>query len=408
MLRDVHTTFLDTLARDAAGDRPDGAGLDPAWLEAFREVRREVFVPRFFVQQPGEPGWCLVEAPNPAWLTGVYSPAALITQIGGDDTNASRARDGRVHGAVTSSSSAPSLMAGMLQALDVHPGQRVLEIGTGTGYNAALLCHRLGSTHVTSIDIDPALVDAAAARLAQLGYTPQLRVGDGPAGWPDRAPFDRIIATVALPRIPDTWIAQTRAGGKILMPLDLIGRAGLMAVLDVTHDPAVGAAGTAGESGGRAQGRFLPGYGGFMSLRANLHHAHELLATLDETAGKSRRTTLPVQAATAADSPFEFLAALLTGGYDWLAFTPAAGGPVQTWLTRPDGSWACHVTTAGAHTVRQGGPGRVWDAIEAAHTEWDRLRRPARDAFGLTVARGEHTLWLGDPDSEHHWPLPST
>ena len=76
----------------------------------------------------------------------------------------------------------PSLMARMLEALDVRDGHRVLEIGTGTGYNAALLCHRLGACNVVSIDIDPTLIVATRKRLAGLGHHPTLVVGDGTAG----------------------------------------------------------------------------------------------------------------------------------------------------------------------------------------------------------------------------------
>jgi protein-L-isoaspartate O-methyltransferase len=78
----------------------------------------------------------------------------------------------------------PSLMAQMLEALDVRDEHRVLEIGTGTGYNAALLCHRLGSNNVVSIDIDATLVAVAKNRLAALGHHPTLVVGDGTAGLP--------------------------------------------------------------------------------------------------------------------------------------------------------------------------------------------------------------------------------
>ncbi len=104
----------------------------------------------------------------------------------------------------------------MLEALDISLGMSVLEIGTGTGYNAALLCHRLGSACVTSVDIDPALVDAARERLAALGYTPRLAARDGSAGYPPGAPYDRVIATVGVHVIPAAWIGQTREGGRIL------------------------------------------------------------------------------------------------------------------------------------------------------------------------------------------------
>jgi SAM-dependent methyltransferase len=91
----------------------------------------------------------------------------------------------------TSSSTMPSLMARMLEALDVRDGHRVLEIGTGTGYNAALLCHRLGPRNVVSIDIDPTLVAAARSRLADLGYHPTLVAGDGTTGAVQHGPYDR-------------------------------------------------------------------------------------------------------------------------------------------------------------------------------------------------------------------------
>ncbi|MGH3798155.1 MAG: hypothetical protein ACRDSP_25165 [Pseudonocardiaceae bacterium] len=99
-----------------------------------------------------------MERPSPEWWEAVYSTRALITQINGDDHNATVARTSRVNGAATSSSSAPTLMELMLEAIDARRGHRVLEIGTGTAYNTALLCHRLNPTHVTSIDIDADLV----------------------------------------------------------------------------------------------------------------------------------------------------------------------------------------------------------------------------------------------------------
>jgi protein-L-isoaspartate O-methyltransferase len=99
-------------------------------------------------------------------------------------------------------------MAHMLNSLNIHTGHTVLEIGTGTGYNAALLCHRLGDTQVTSIDIDPDLVADTRLRLATLGYHSTLLAGDGTHGAIDNAPYDRVIATCAVPAIPPAWINQ--------------------------------------------------------------------------------------------------------------------------------------------------------------------------------------------------------
>ncbi len=131
-----------------------------------------------------------IELPTgtPSWWAEVYSDNALLTQTA--STGAGTARQDLP----TSSSSQPSVMAVMLDRLNIsaaappdtatgHQGCRVLEIGTGTGYNTALLAHRLGDANVVSVDIDPALVEAARARLAGLGLHPALRAGDGALGW---------------------------------------------------------------------------------------------------------------------------------------------------------------------------------------------------------------------------------
>ncbi|WP_424188459.1 methyltransferase domain-containing protein [Actinokineospora sp. G85] len=111
----------------------------------------------------------------------------------------------------------------------------MLEIGTGTGYNAALLCHRLGADKVVSVDLNPDLVTTARNALAALGHTPVLVVGNGDDGVPDHGPYDRIIATAAVPAIPAAWIDQLAPGGKIIAnvrdelatgPLCLLTKAG--------------------------------------------------------------------------------------------------------------------------------------------------------------------------------------
>jgi SAM-dependent methyltransferase len=89
----------------------------------------------------------------------------------------------------------------------------------GTGYNAGLLSHRRGDTNVFYIDIEPDLVELARQRLARLGYHPTLIAADGAAALPDHAPFDRIIATCAVPAVPWPWATQTHTGGVILTEL---------------------------------------------------------------------------------------------------------------------------------------------------------------------------------------------
>jgi protein-L-isoaspartate(D-aspartate) O-methyltransferase len=124
-----------------------------------------------------------------------------------------------------SSSSQPAIMARMLDQLDVRPGQRVLEIGTGSGYNAAVLGHLVGETGaVVSVDIDADLVTDARERLAACGVS-QVTVGcgDGGLGWSEHAPYDRIIATIGAWDIAPAWVAQLAPGGRLVVPLDLRG-----------------------------------------------------------------------------------------------------------------------------------------------------------------------------------------
>ncbi|MDH6518993.1 protein-L-isoaspartate(D-aspartate) O-methyltransferase [Streptomyces sp. SAI-135] len=233
---------LAASARAALVREIDASGAwaaDPAWREAFEAVPRHLFVPYYYVGVMGgyERRWG--ESPDPRtrekWVRGAYADAPLATRL----------RDGEL----VSSSSQPSLMAMMLAELRVRDGDRVLEIGAGTGYNAALLAHRLGDDSVTTVDLEPEITEAARRHLAAAGYHPVVVTGDGARGVPERAPFDRIIATCALASVPTAWPAQCRPGARILSPL----ATGLI-VLTV-------------RDAGHAEGRFLhtPAY--FVPLR---------------------------------------------------------------------------------------------------------------------------------------------
>ncbi len=114
--------------------------------------------------------------------------------------------------------SQPSIVALMTELLCVAPGDTVLEIGTGSGYQAAVLAH-LGAV-VHSIEIVPELADAAAKRLARLGYhRVTVHVGDGYEGLPDLAPFPAILVTAAPPEVPRTLVAQLAPGGRLVVPV---------------------------------------------------------------------------------------------------------------------------------------------------------------------------------------------
>lgn len=128
-------------------------------------------------------------------------------------------------GVSLSAASQPAIVAMMLEQLQVEPGQRVLEIGAGTGYNAGLLAYLVGDDgQVTTIDVDDDLVAAARAGLRNAGYrNVRVVLGDGALGYPDGAPYDRVIATVGAWDLPPAWLEQTAPDGRLVVPLRLRG-----------------------------------------------------------------------------------------------------------------------------------------------------------------------------------------
>lgn len=148
-----------------------------------------------------------------AWEDLVASDEAVITQLAPEMYGDGISRPFWP----TSSSSSPDAMNAMLDALDLQPGMSVLEIGAGTGWNAAVMA--AAGAIVTSIEIDPDLADHARAALARAGFPCVVVVtGDGELGAPEQAPFDRLIATAAAHAIPYEWVRQCRDGARMVIP----------------------------------------------------------------------------------------------------------------------------------------------------------------------------------------------
>ena len=202
-MTDLRGRYLEQIRRD-------GATLTPQLAAAFATVPREAFVADGFQRRDGT--WA---APgDPDFLDTVYRDDVLVTKV-----------DGAVP---VSSSSQPSLMAIMLHALDLRPGMRVLEIGAGTGYNAAVLAV-LGA-RVTSVDVQADVADRARSALALAGID-GVRVlhGDGYAGAPGER-FDRVIVTVGVAGLSPQWLAQLDGDGPAVVPVEHAGTHPVLAV----------------------------------------------------------------------------------------------------------------------------------------------------------------------------------
>lgn len=355
--------LVDQLA--AAGEL-----VDPAWQATMRDVPRHLFLP----------GHSLADA---------YADEAVVTQY--------RSATDLCGGDVplpSSSASAPGAVAVMLDRLDVTDGMRVLEIGTGTGYNAALLCHRLGDTHVYSVDIDPALVSEAGRALEAAGHRPALAARDGYAGWAEEAPFDRIIATCAITHVPPAWIHQLTDSGRIVAPLS---DEGALTIFDKTAPDEV-------------TGRFDPYQVWFMPLRAQVDNPLAEGRPLAYAGpGMAHEGTTDLDPASIADAQPNlrlFLRLHLPGLR--IGWTDGPQGRSVT-LTTPHGTahTALAPTEPGVWLTIQRGQ-RLWDTAEHALRRWTALDKPARTRYGISAL--DHVdrqyVWLDHPDSAHSWPLP--
>lgn len=333
-----------------------GALRSPEWRRAVEQTPRHVYVPEFHRQVQG--GWETVTADSPGYFDAVYGDMALTTQV--------------VDGRATSSSSQPSLMLGMLEALGVEDGDRVGEAATGTGYNCGLICHRVGDRNVVTIEVDPVLARAAAVRLRSCGYAPRVVTGDARGGFPGDPVLDRLIATCGFDVFPYPLAKDVRRGGVVVCPLGW-GNARLVMGAD-----------------GVLEGRFLAGGSYFMKARAagaagSVPYPHD--------AGPYSVQTAAIGHVPAGGEMFRFVQSLVLGEFGDATEVDEDGNATGYRVWTPDGSVA-HVD---GDTVRQAGPRKLWTALEHAHAWAESHGHPSRDRFGVTVACDGQAYWLDEP-----------
>jgi protein-L-isoaspartate(D-aspartate) O-methyltransferase len=348
----------------------------PEWHAAIAETPRHVLVPTVYEPQQQFYGSRTDVRLNTAeHLELVYSTTTLVTAVVPNKYGSLMS---------VSSSTKPDLMVRMLETLDIRAGQRILEIGTGTGYNAALLSHFLGDGNVFSVDVDPELVNTARRRLARIGRHPNLAVRNGAEGWRQRAPYNRIICTCAVRRIPWAWYDQLTPGGQLLV--DFKPQGGNLVLLEKKAD--------------RLEGRFTAYYGAFMVMRQHDNH--------DDRPTPQWQPELPLDRQRTTTTPAEppnvvgFLRSVMSTTQLQRRYTvdEQTRQPTAVTLTAADGS-RCEVELTpsrnGTRTVREGGPTPLWAEIERAYQQWHDCGEPGWDRVGITITPQTWTVWLDEP-----------
>ncbi|MFE7135433.1 protein-L-isoaspartate O-methyltransferase [Streptomyces sp. NPDC057638] len=334
---------------------------DSRWHRPLAMVPRHLFVPRWWTwsKRDGTWGYELHDGPSAseAWLNSAYDQRrTLTTRVG--PHHADHATPGTVipeELRPTSSSTLPLLVVEMYRHAHIADGSRVL-VTCGSGYGTALACRRLGDERVTSVDVDPYLVEAARERLAAAGHRPRVEVCDVTGELP--GVFDRIVSTVSVPTIPSSWLEALAPGGRLVTT---VSGTGLVITADKTED-------------GGAIGRVAPGAAAFMSTRRGDDYPPDPeRAARWETARTAEGTSVttgryPVMRVNSAWdvlSTFELIVPGVEHRMD-----EGADGTRTAYMIHPDGSWARAEATDrhASPTVHQDGPRRLWDRLEKIRT----------------------------------------
>ncbi|MFB7900053.1 protein-L-isoaspartate O-methyltransferase [Streptomyces xiamenensis] len=341
-------------------------------------VPRHAFIPRkasATAQWNGEDHWIDRDNDPDHWWEMVHANTAIVTQIDDGETELTAETVQRTFN-FTCSSSAPALVFSFLSLLETRPGDKVMEVGTGTGWTAGLLGKLVGDEHVVSIEVDPSLAAIARKNLARVGRSPRVIVGDGSLGAPDFAPFDRVHITCGVHDVPYSWIRQTRPEGRVVLPW---APAYQVAALTVQED-------------GTASGRFH-GECSFMMLRAQRDvPGSEVSANAEERETVSSVDPRKVTGPSAGKRAF--LAGVLPG-IDVSGFEQENGG--FTAVLHGDHSHAWVRSDGHRTLVEQRGDRNLWDEAVIADARWTALGTPEIDRLGLTVTPDGQHVWLDSP-----------
>lgn len=382
-------------ARAAMVARLEESGaLGPGPLrEALLTVPRQILMPQAYVRRsaPDEspPRWDLLDFSRPAdreeLLERLHSGDSVSIQHDGEPI-LGRSPGPRRSGAITAMSSTMSLTADLLRQLDLRPGQRVLDVGTGAGVTAAAACFVCGDKGVVTLDIDPHVTAAARERLSALGYRPATVTANGTTGWAADGPYDRIFVSFAVRRVPQALVEQLAPGGRALMTLGTSSPSwpGL-AVIERRRDGSVEAQLRAVEFGHRAGAGF-----------DRLFLSAAFRAEITTAGGWTQRSQLAPPSDTARGMwlTLDNLYPGLVRDFGAEDLTIGAPG-CRSWMhVRPVGRRRWDVTTSG--------PRDIWAEIQDAAEWWRAAGAPAVFRIHFDADDGQHAT---SPNGALTWQL---
>ena len=361
-------TSTDTLVNELNS----AEALPAEFGQLLHAVPRERFIPdRIWVDRSP-----IDRASQPdTWMRAVYSNTTIVTQF--DDGRTLWPSVGKIP---TCSASMPSTVAGMLDHLDVKNGHSVLEIGTGTGFSAALLSEIVGALgSVTTVEIDQQIAKTARDRLTGFDRVRTV-LGDATTAGFESAPFDRVISTasVHLGRVPYSWVQQTKPGGIIVTPVRADLTSGPLLRFIVNED-------------GTATGRMVPMGVQFMEVRSQRTTGtpDDDFDWLDDTADHRIIKIKPWLMFSDIVSRWALAVALPSCRYNMEENK-------FVWLRDPVScSWASVVPADdGTFLVRQKGIRRLWNEAESAYRWWIDQGQPAGPDWLWTITPEHQTIQL--------------
>ncbi|WP_051826329.1 methyltransferase domain-containing protein [Kitasatospora aureofaciens] len=351
------------------------------WVrEAMAAVPRDQFAPDRLWRWDGRSYVPLDRAADEqGWADELYGGVhdAAVTQV----------RAGRP----SSSLSAPSVVADMLDSLCLEPGHRVWDVGTGQGWTAALAAWRTGPGLVVSSEVDDQLAAFAQSRLAAAGLQVAVVTGDATAnGVPGGGQVDRIHATYAVEAVPWAWVEAVRPGGRIVYPWGVLGHVAL----------------TVADDGTSAMG-WVQGLAQFMADRCRPAPApagHNAYTAVRGTAEPDSERVLTLDLSPLEDD-WDLRFALRVAVPDAVLLTGRDEDGVNAWVHDGDRSWAAFIARGdGTVVLYQGGPRRIGDDVTTAWSQWEQLGCPDRFDYGITVTADAQWAWQGSPDGPR-WPI---